>query len=236
MSNIYAEIPKLIDEHNGKLPIVEIFHSIEGEGKKAGAPAVFVRFAGCNLRCSYCDTKYSHSLYDSKIKWMSIAEIVKEIISYRCNNVTLTGGEPLLYARHIPQIIRLTTSKLKDVEFNIETNGTISPNYSVTQLDNVFFTTDCKCPPDEYNRFLYSSDLREKDVLKFVVASKEDLDFVRDFLIEHPVNTKNIFIHPVFGKIDLKVIAEFVKEHEYLNIRLGVQLHKIIWNPDTRGV
>ena len=83
---------------------------------------------------------------------------------------------------------------------------------------------------------IYPHLLREKDVLKFVVSNEMDLEFVKDFLIDNPVDTKNIFVHPVFGKIDLQVLAEFVKEHDYLNIRLGVQLHKIIWNPDTRGV
>lgn len=237
MSNIYAEVHKLIDEHDGKLPVVEIFHSIEGEGKKAGASAVFVRFAGCNLRCSYCDTTYSHNLDDPKIKWMSIVEIVKEIVSYRCNNVTLTGGEPLLYARYIPRIVRLTTAKLNGVEFNIETNGTISPNAVILDIDNLFLTVDCKCPSaGGHNMLIYRHLLGEKDVLKFVVSNEMDLEFVKDFLIDNPVDTKNIFVHPVFGKIDLQVLAEFVKEHDYLNIRLGVQLHKIIWNPDTRGV
>lgn len=236
MSNIFAEVPKKIEEHDGKLPIVEIFYSIEGEGKKAGLPAVFVRFAGCNLRCGYCDTTYSHDLDDPKIKWMTIVEIVKEIVLYRCNNVTLTGGEPLLYEHYIPQIVRLTTAKLNNVEFNIETNGTISPNGAVTYSNNVFLTVDCKCPPEKNNQFLYASSIREQDVLKFVVSDKADLEFMRDFLIQNPVKTKSIYVHPVFGKIDLKEIAEFVKDNDCLNIRLGIQLHKIIWNPDARGV
>ena len=235
MSNIYKEIDNALEKHDEKLPVVEIFYSIEGEGKRAGSPTVFIRFAGCNLRCKYCDTKYAFNLNSPEILWMDIDEIVSEVMKYKCKNVTITGGEPLLYQVHMVRMIKFMTHLKPGIEVNIETNGTIVPTYTLMHLENVFITADQKCPCSGYNEVVsYLSDLREQDVLKFVVADEVDLAFMKKVLIEHQVKAK-IFMHPVFGA-DLQKLAEFVKEHEYLNIRLGVQLHKIIWNPDTRGV
>ncbi len=235
MSNIYKEIDNALEKHNRKLPVVNIFYSIEGEGKRAGDPTVFIRFAGCNLRCKYCDTQYAFNLNSPEIFWMDIDEIVSEVMSYKCKNVTITGGEPLLYRIYITRMIKYMTHLKPDIEVNIETNGTIAPLDLLMDLENVFITADQKCPCSGYNEVVsYLSDLREQDVLKFVVADEVDLAFVKKVLIEHEVKAK-IFMHPVFGA-DLQRLAEFIKQNNYLNIRLGIQLHKVIWKPDTRGV
>lgn len=235
MSNIYKEIDNALEKHDGKLPVVEIFYSIEGEGKRAGAPTVFIRFAGCNLRCKYCDTKYAFNLNSPEIFWMDIDEIVSEVMKYKCKNVTITGGEPLLYQAHMVRMIKFMTHLKPGIEVNIETNGTIVPTYTLMKLENVFITADQKCPCSGYNEVVsYLSDLRKQDVLKFVVEDEVDLAFMKKVLIAHEVKSQ-IFVHPVFGA-DLQKLAEFVKEHEYLNIRLGIQLHKVIWKPDERGV
>ena len=235
MSNIYKEIDNALEKHDGKLPVVEIFYSIEGEGKRAGSPTVFIRFAGCNLRCKYCDTKYAFNLNSPEIFWMDIDEIVSEVMKYKCENVTITGGEPLLYQIYITRMIKYMTHLKPDIEVNIETNGTITPLYVLMNMENVFITADQKCPCSGYDEVVpYLSDLREQDVLKFVVADEVDLAFMKKVLIEHKVKAQ-IFMHPVFGA-DLQKLAEFIKQNDYLNIRLGIQLHKVIWKPNERWV
>lgn len=223
-------IAKLREEHKGRLPVVEIFNSIDGEGKKAGQPATFIRFAGCNARCSYCDTAYSH-MFDN-VTWMSAIEIVIKLMQYGYKNITITGGEPLLYEYALYWIIK----RLPDHEFNIETNGILPPAESLWQLDNVFFTADCKCPSSGETPLDYPNKIRPRDVVKFVVGSKEDLEFVSDFLIYNPLQTENIYIHPVFDKLDLKELVQFVKDYRHLGVRMGIQLHKIVWPAETRGV
>lgn len=231
----YQKVQKEIEEwrncHSSKLPVVEIFHSIEGEGIKAGLPATFVRFVGCNLRCSYCDTKYSY-IPEKNTLWMDPTDIMSEILKYGCKNVTFTGGEPLLYQFDIYKIAK----RLLNYKFNIETNGSMEPTEALWKLSNMIFTADCKCPSSGAPPLKYAKKLRPMDALKFVVGTTEDLEFVKRFLLDNEIWTKNIFIHPVFDKIDLRDIAQFVKENEDLEIRMGIQMHKIIWNPNTRGV
>jgi 7-carboxy-7-deazaguanine synthase len=217
--------------HGDKIPVTEIFHSIEGEGIKAGLPSTFVRFVGCNLRCNYCDTKYSF-MPDHNTEWMSLTDIMSSILNLKCKNVTFTGGEPLLYQFDIAKI----AAKLPNYRFNIETNGTIEPTTALWQLPNVFFTADCKCPSSGSPALKYAKKLRPIDALKFVVGTSKDLEFVKEFLLENNICTNHIFIHPVFDSIELETIANFVKENEELNVRMGIQLHKLIWNVNQRGV
>ena len=203
----------------------EIFYSVDGEGKRAGQLATFVRLAGCNLRCSYCDTKYA---FDDG-REMTANEIADAVKNYR--NVTLTGGEPLLQDCH--ELLNL----LRNHNVNIETNGSITLD-DYLEYANVFFTMDFKCYSSRMVDAMKYSNLkilRERDVLKFVVGDKSDLELAREICFEFKPKSA-IYISPVYGKIELPVIVVFMKQYRLEDWRLQVQLHKIIWSPDERGV
>lgn len=216
-------------------PVSEIFDSIEGEGKRTGYMAVFVRFAGCNLRCTYCDTTYALDENQAE-QWLTEADILSAIEAFPWKRVTLTGGEPLLQDS-LPLCESLSR---KGYEINIETNGAV-PLFA-NRPEGVFYTLDYKCPDsgmeqamdmDNYQR------LTKKDAVKFVVGSLRDLDAMRR--VVHDVLSKlkekpDIFVSPVWGKIDPKDIVAYIKQHGLRYVRLQLQLHKMIWDPEMRGV
>ena len=209
----------------------EIFYSIEGEGIRQGYPCVFLRLAGCNLNCSYCDTGYAKHL--SQGTEMSEEAVLKEVLSYDCPRVTITGGEPLL------SLSEELLAGLWDegVEVNIETNGSLDPRPFM--MSNVIITMDYKLPSSgmegEMNED-YIDELRGKDVLKFVAGSAEDLERAKEIIEDHNLSGwSNIFFSPVFGRIHPQRIATFLKENN-IDARLQLQIHKIIWDSNTRGV
>lgn len=209
--------------------VVEIFKSIEGEGIRAGLPAVFIRLAGCNLRCAYCDTKYSYDVTNSVE--MSISQICDAVKKFNCNRVTLTGGEPLIHNNVDKLIWELTH---QDFEVNIETNGSIS--ILPFCISNTIITMDYKCPSSKMEEFMLLENLnflRNTDVLKFVVSTYEDLDKCR--IIRSKVSA-NVFISPVFGEIEPKDIVSYMLTHNMNDCRVQLQLHKYIWGPNQRGV
>lgn len=210
----------------------EIFSSIEGEGIRAGYPVTFIRLYGCNLHCSYCDTRYSCEGGD--FKKMSVDEILEQVADLGFHRVTLTGGEPLIHKDVNDLIMALLKA---DYELNIETNGAvyIAPYVHSTKT---IITLDYKSISSGENGSMWLSNipiLRKRDVLKFVVGSQEDLDDMRRIITEkHPMC--NIYVSPVFGKIEPKAIVEYIKEHKLENCRVQLQMHKFIWPPQQRGV
>ena len=206
------------------LCVNEIFDSIDGEGKTAGQLASFIRLCGCNLRCSYCDTTYAFT----EGKDMDVDDIVKQV-SYP--HVTLTGGEPLC------QDVHALLAALKGHSVNIETNGSvdIEPYF---KYDHVWFTVDYKSlSSDMAGRMLESNfeKLRPQDVLKFVVGDEADLrQALGVYQLYRPKCA--VYVGAVFGKIEPRRIVEFMKEHRLTDWHMQLQLHKIIWNPDDRGV
>jgi len=217
-----------------ELQVVEIFDSIDGEGKRTGELATFIRLAGCNLRCSYCDTPYG--LEFNQGNKMKISEIISKCKEYGNKNITLTGGEPLarLYVNDLIEEL-----VLNGFEVNIETNGSI-PLYNTPKLRNVFYTMDYKCPSSNVEDKMDKKNLTfldENDVLKFVVGSEQDLDATKNIIQNYPLKCQ-IYISPVFGKIEPVDIVNYMKEYKitFAGARVQVQLHKIIWNPDERGV
>lgn len=207
------------------MKVNEIFFSVEGEGKRSGELAAFIRLTGCNLRCSYCDTKYSFD-EGQELNPKEIADAVKY---YR--NVTLTGGEPLL------QDCRELLTLLKNHEVNIETNGSIDLQ-AYLDFANVFFTMDFKCYSSKMTdamRYENLKLLRSRDVLKFVVGDVADLSQAQEVCREFKPKSE-VYISPVFGAINPVQIVEFMKRRRLHDWRLQVQLHKIIWLPDERGV
>lgn len=203
----------------------EIFFSIDGEGKRAGSLAAFIRLAGCNLRCSYCDTAYA---FDEG-KSMRIEAIAEAVKGWK--NVTVTGGEPLC------QDIHVLLQRLREHEVNIETNGSVDVTPYHAYLW-VFFTLDYKCPSSGMESSMLEKNfqtLRPQDVLKFVVGDMEDLRTAQRVCEKYEPNCL-VYLSPVFGKIEAKEIVEYMKSARYKNWRLQLQLHKYIWPPDARGV
>lgn len=207
------------------LNINEIFYSIDGEGKRVGKLVGFIRLTGCNLRCSYCDTLYAMN----EGKLMAIESIANKVFLYK--NITITGGEPLMQDLH--GLLKL----LKNHSINIETNGSIDIS-DYLDYDNVFFTIDYKTPSSMMNDRMIEKNfklLRPRDVLKFVVSNIEDLDAAQEFYNEVKPEC-NVFISPVYNRILPESIVEYMKDNFLENWRLQLQLHKIIWRPEERGV
>lgn len=206
----------------------EIFYSIEGEGIRAGMPCVFIRLQGCNLNCSYCDTRYSCEGEDYRV--MSVQQILDELEFYRCPNITVTGGEPLIHDG-INTLLKALMKKGYNV--NVETNGSIVPEVE-GPIYTVDFKTKCSGMSDKMNPEAFKV-LDSGDVVKFVVASVDDLEQALSFVEENDIRA-NIFVSPVFDKIELVQIADFLKDHKLYNWRMQIQLHKYIWEPTMRGV
>lgn len=201
---------------------------------RTGELACFIRLSGCNLRCSYCDTKYA--LENNSGEEHSIEKIIEKVDKIGFKNITITGGEPLIH-KDINELI----SKLlnKGYNINIETNGSIDiKNY----LGKCLITMDYKCPSSLMEKSMNLSNLEkltENDVLKFVINEK-DFNAVKKILKKYDLKCY-VYLSPIFGDIDLKKIVEFMKEcnSQGINmqkVRMQVQLHKIVWKPDERGV
>lgn len=217
-------------------PVAEKFVSINGEGKRAGELAVFIRFRKCNLRCSYCDTKWADS-DDCKAEMLSAEEITEYVIGTGVENVTLTGGEPLLQADIYCLIEMLMKNKCR---VEIETNGSISVQELSTKEYRPDFTLDYKLPSSNMENFMLTENynyLSEKDVVKFVAGSISDLEKAVEIIEKFSLTEKcTVYFSAVFGKISPAEIVEFLKEKKLNNVRLQLQLHKFIWSPDRKGV
>lgn len=210
----------------------EIFNSIDGEGVRTGYLVTFIRLNSCNLNCSYCDTMYAHSKQEPN---MSLNEILEKVESYNVKRVTITGGEPLIH----PYIKNLIENlAFLGYEVNVETNGSVClKNLNYLNLPGVFVTMDWKCPSSGVHDKMVFENLTlltNIDVLKFVVGSEEDLE---ECLKIYKMNLNCYFyISPVFGRMEPKRIVEFMKEHNMVYATVQVQLHKVIWSPEDRGV
>jgi len=208
--------------------VSEIFHSIQGESSWSGQPCVFIRLTGCNLRCAYCDTSYAYE----QGRFMEIPEIMERVRRLRCDLVEVTGGEPLIQA-DTPLLI----GGLLDAGHTVllETNGSIDIGVVDPRCIRIM---DIKCPS---SGMAGQNDLRNlqklgvQDELKFVIGSREDYEFARDLLSTLPAARYKINFSPVFGSLALRSLAEWILE-DRLPVRLNLQLHKIIWGPETRGV
>lgn len=217
------------------MKVVEIFKSIDGEGKRAGLPTTFIRLYGCNLHCSYCDTRYGCEGANFQI--MSIPEIMDKVYELGVKSITITGGEPLIHSG-IQNLIKMLIKE--GFWVNVETNGSvplIMPEPTVNR-NLLFYTMDYKCPSSdmEHKMALYNlTTLTEMDVLKFVVGNSKDLDKALE-IIETYEPKAAIYLSPVFNKIEASDIVDYILTHKLHNCRVQVQLHKIIWDPNKRGV
>lgn len=219
------------------LQVVEKFVSINGEGRRCGQLATFIRFAGCNLNCGYCDTAWAN---DRKVAFdpMTAEEVYAYIKETQVTNVTLTGGEPLLQ-QDMGELLELL-SQDPELYVEIETNGSVLLS-KFSDLENPpSFTMDYKLPSSGMERMMALENfdhLTDKDTVKFVSGSMADLEKARELINKYKLTEKtSIFISPVFGDIELESIVEFMKDNQMNGVNMQVQLHKIIWDPNERGV
>jgi 7-carboxy-7-deazaguanine synthase len=221
-----------------KYNVVEKFASINGEGKKSGQLAVFIRLAGCNLRCSYCDTMWANE-DNAPYEVMTSEEIYNYIKDSGINNVTLTGGEPLMQ-ENIKELL-LFLSKDNNLDVEIETNGSVDIREFLDISQNPpRFTMDYKLPGSnmECNMYLENlKNLRTFDTVKFVASNLDDLNKAKKIITKYDLANKcSVYISPVFGSINPEDIVEFMKDNKMNNVNLQIQLHKIIWDPQKKGV
>ena len=245
--------------------VIEIFGSIDGEGSRQGLLTTFLRLHDCNIRCSYCDTTYSYGI-DSTFTDMTVQEVADAIESLGNHRITITGGEPLLQEAAVVELIdelnRRKAETMQDntsgqagstciididkfdkremlnnslYDFNIETNGTIIPSF---HRDNVWFTYDYKTPSslaEESMNIDIFKVATERDLIKFVVGSPEDLDCMRRIIDQYPTAAQ-IYVSPVWGQIEAVLIIDYMKAYNLQNVRFQLQIHKFVWDPDTKGV
>jgi 7-carboxy-7-deazaguanine synthase len=208
------------------MKINEIFYSIQGEGRWTGLPNIFIRSTGCNLRCSFCDTKYA---YENGVE-MTINKIMLEIRKYPCKYVCITGGEPLLQTDILDLIDNLIK---KDYKISIETNGSIDIK-KITRIASLMISMDVKCPSSNMHEktcFENIAQLKSKDQIKMIIKEKNDYEYAKKLLVKYKPKSP-VFLQSVWGT-DINNLAEWIL-NDGLDVNLGIQLHKIIWG-DKKG-
>jgi 7-carboxy-7-deazaguanine synthase len=210
--------------------VTEIFKSIQGESTYAGLPCLFVRLTGCNLRCHWCDTAYA---FNGGQK-MSVTEVLAKLRQLGGNLVELTGGEPLLQQEVFPLTHQLLAEGYRVL---VETSG----ERDLAQLPRpVVKVVDVKCPHSgEEGKFCFDNlaGLERKDQIKFVILNEDDYRYARDFLARHNLHrhVDEVIFSPVFDQLAPRSLAAWILR-DGLEVRLGLQLHKLIWGAEARGV
>ncbi len=211
------------------LKINEIYYSVQGESTHSGCPCIFIRLTYCNLRCSYCDTEYA--FYDGKD--MEITDIISEIKRWDCNLVEVTGGEPLFQDECIDLLNELVNS---NYEVMLETGGSLSISDVPKKVVKI---VDFKCPSSgmvKKNLWSIVDDLQAHDEVKFVIGNREDFDWAKDRITEYSLDKIcTLLFSPTFGEIDPQQIVEWILA-ENLPVRMQLQMHKMIWSPEEKGV
>ena len=209
--------------------ITEIFFSIQGESTYAGLPCVFVRFTGCPLRCSWCDTAYA--FYEGTER--SLESILNEVEHYDCRLVEITGGEPLAQAEAHGLITALAD---RGYTVLIETSGAID----LAPVDpRAILIMDLKCPGsgmEDRNRWSNLSLLKPHDEVKFVIKDRADYDWAVGIIRRHDLSDRHrVLLSPVFGELETQTLADWILA-DRLRVRFQLQVHKLIWDPAMRGV
>ena len=245
--------------------VIEIFASIDGEGSRQGLLTTFLRLHDCNIRCSYCDTTYSYGIDSifTEMTVAEVADVIESLGNHRIT--ITGGEPLLQEAAVVELIDELNRRKAETMQdntsgqagstciididkfdkremlnnslydFNIETNGTIIPSF---HRDNVWFTYDYKTPSslaEESMNIDIFKVATERDLIKFVVGSPEDLDRMRHIIGKYSTKAQ-IYVSPVWGKIEAASIIEYMKAYNLQNVRFQLQIHKFIWDPDVKGV
>ncbi|MFD1677851.1 7-carboxy-7-deazaguanine synthase QueE [Alicyclobacillus fodiniaquatilis] len=238
------EQTKAMDLNDIQLPMVEIFETVEGEGTKAGYPTVFVRLFHCNLRCTWCDTPYSYAPYKPEFE-ASIAEIVARVAAYGWSNICLTGGEPLIHQHKSMRLIEALADVDHVRDIHIETNGAIDlrpfaqiRHESAILREKMRFIVDYKLPASgEMDKMVHEhfAVLTPSDEVKFVIADDDDFVVAQTVLERHPSDATVLF-SPVWETMPPHRLVEKILAAKLPNVKLNLQIHKVIWDPNTRGV
>ena len=212
------------------ISLVEIFASIQGESTFSGFPCIFIRFSGCNLRCKYCDTTYSYKPSFT----LNPSEIIQFIKRFgNIQYVEITGGEPMLQ-EEIYQLFELLNKESYDIL--LETNGT----KLLTKVpDYVHKIVDVKCPGSGFGNSFDMNNLScmkiKRDEFKFVLSSRYDYDWANNFILENGLQKHTILFSSVLSDLKPATLANWMVKDE-LPFRMQLQLHKVIWDPNKRGV
>jgi 7-carboxy-7-deazaguanine synthase len=210
-----------------RLRVNEIFYSLQGESRTVGLPTVFIRLTGCPLRCGYCDTEYAFH----EGGWMTVAEILAQVVSFQPRYVTVTGGEPLAQ-RPCTELL----AKLCDAgyEVSLETSGAVD----IGKVDaRVCIVMDVKTPGSgeaAKNDAANLGCLKKTDQIKFVICDRADYEWSREFLKRERLAERcEVLFSPAWGRVEPRDLAEWVLT-DRLPVRVQVQLHKLLWG-ETRG-
>lgn len=211
------------------LIVNEIFRSIQGESSFAGLPFYFIRLTGCNLRCRYCDTTYAYEQGEQ----MEVSAIVEKLDPQKGKNVLITGGEPLLQPE-TPQLVeKLIAERFRVL---VETNGSLDIGTLPSKTHRV---VDFKCPSSGHekdNLIRNISLLTERDEVKFVISDRRDYDWAKQFISQYYIDEKvGILMSPVDALLEPSALAAWILE-DAKEIRLNLQLHRVIWPDRNRGV
>jgi 7-carboxy-7-deazaguanine synthase len=219
-----------VENPDATLTVNEIYQSIQGESTWAGLPCVFVRLTFCDLRCTYCDTAYAFYA-GSK---MTLSEVVAKVLAFDCPLVEITGGEPLLQKNVLPLMKELCD---RHKILLIETSGA----HDISRIDpRVHRIMDLKTPgsgESERNRYDNIPHLTKRDEVKFVIGSREDYLWSKEKIQQFDLAARcgTVLFSPIFGRIEPRAIVEWMLE-DRLQVRFQLQMHKFIWEPETRGV
>jgi 7-carboxy-7-deazaguanine synthase len=228
-SPIAHRLALLQDRPKGRLLLHEIYQSVQGESTFAGLPCVFVRLAVCDARCSWCDTP--HAFHQGE--WWVPEEILARVASIHCPLVEITGGEPLLQEEVFPLMTALAGQGLTVL---LETSGA----HDLARVDpRVHIIMDLKCPDSGEcagNRWDNLALLKPADQIKLVIASRRDFDWALGVIQEHHLDRRFlVLLSPVFGAVAPRDLAQWLLASG-VQVRLQLQLHKFIWEPQARGV
>jgi 7-carboxy-7-deazaguanine synthase len=227
-----------------KLPMVEVFQTVEGEGTRAGFPTTFVRVYNCNLRCTWCDTTYSYA--PAKPTYLAtVSEIVNQVKQYPNPSICLTGGEPLMHGKKSLALLQALAEVDYIQDIHIETNGAIDlrPFQELRETHELVgkkarFILDYKLPASGENDKMIMDNyklLQEADEIKFVIGSEEDFHMAVDVVKRWVIKGTPLF-SPVWETISPAKLVSLILEHQLTNVKLNLQIHKVIWDPNARGV
>jgi 7-carboxy-7-deazaguanine synthase len=211
------------------LKITEIFYSIQGESSRIGQRTAFIRLTGCPLRCNWCDTTYSFTGGE----WMSLNQILEKIKSFSVKYVCITGGEPLSQKNCLELVKKLYDNNYK---ISIETSGE-KPVEEYVPFAKIIM--DIKTPSSGEKAqiaFENLNKLQPKDEIKFIIQDRNDFEWSKDICKKFNLTKKfQVLFSPVFGVMNFEELASWILEDK-LDVRLQIQLHKIIWGANKTGV
>jgi len=236
VKKIIPPTPELLVQRDASLldfSVNEIFYSVQGEGLRAGERCVFVRLQGCTLRCAWCDTPYALDHRSGGVATNG-TEIIEKIKEFDCNFIEFTGGEPLEQNNVLPLM-----SILCDAGYTVavETGGHIDCSYVDKRVIKII---DMKCPDSKMvslNNYNNLTILEPHDEIKFVIASRKDYEWAKNITEQYNLTEKAaaVLFSAVFNSLHFRELVEWILEDK-LDVRFQLQIHKFVWDPNTRGV